>query len=307
MKGGREVTPAGVFEQVLAQSRHSFLEHEAETRVLEVLRILGVRVSKHEDAFRWAGRALYGVCAWVIGGEYLGQEFTGTSIVTKQGLAPNVAKRLLSAVVLASPQFLQTWLRKLVANYEWGGALYDIVQPILEQATVLVTLITRGAWSMPVWLTLLGLKQVWKSKLDAHMMPTVGTGSTDHTRLLAAVLGVGIALRGLRSLLKVKQLIHTHRTMQGLKRRVQPQSSSHESTQQGGSTVQHPDLIAPSNSQTSNGTCLLCLDALSAPSALPCGHVFCWECIQTSLSSQEQCPNCRRAATQSVVIQLHIP
>jgi len=59
-----------------------------------------------------------------------------------------------------------------------------------------------------------------------------------------------------------------------------------------------------------NNKCTLCLDFIENPSILPCGHMFCWECIlglcvrrssQSTSDAQEaayannKCPNCRNS------------
>lgn len=40
-------------------------------------------------------------------------------------------------------------------------------------------------------------------------------------------------------------------------------------------------------------TCSICLNIFTDPVMLVCGHSFCRECITLSLSSQDQCPQCR--------------
>ncbi|EIN03855.1 hypothetical protein PUNSTDRAFT_77334 [Punctularia strigosozonata HHB-11173 SS5] len=46
-------------------------------------------------------------------------------------------------------------------------------------------------------------------------------------------------------------------------------------------------------------TCIICLDILKSPVALPCGHVFCQQCLQrvvmaiAPFMTQHQCPTCR--------------
>ncbi len=34
--------------------------------------------------------------------------------------------------------------------------------------------------------------------------------------------------------------------------------------------------------------CPLCLDALSRPACVPCGHIFCWDCILTYVVQKQQ-------------------
>ncbi|TFY78483.1 hypothetical protein EWM64_g5526 [Hericium alpestre] len=53
-------------------------------------------------------------------------------------------------------------------------------------------------------------------------------------------------------------------------------------------------------------TCPICLDTLSSPIALPCGHVFCRAClvhaIQLTTNPAPACPTCRAALPLSIRI-----
>uniref|UniRef100_A0A3B3BSP4 Uncharacterized protein n=1 Tax=Oryzias melastigma TaxID=30732 RepID=A0A3B3BSP4_ORYME len=48
-----------------------------------------------------------------------------------------------------------------------------------------------------------------------------------------------------------------------------------------------------SSSYSEDLTCSVCLSLFTEPVMLLCGHSFCRECITTSLSSQQCCPQCR--------------
>ncbi|EPQ56781.1 hypothetical protein GLOTRDRAFT_128242 [Gloeophyllum trabeum ATCC 11539] len=60
-------------------------------------------------------------------------------------------------------------------------------------------------------------------------------------------------------------------------------------------------------------SCIICLDTLKSPVALPCGHVFCCACIERIVTtikpftSQHCCPSCRRPYSISTIDPSMIP
>ena len=69
-------------------------------------------------------------------------------------------------------------------------------------------------------------------------------------------------------------------------------STGHTSDQEGLSDDTDTDTYFPFNK-----SCTICRDRIKMPCCLPCGHIFCWECIygyanNTTNHQMVKCPNC---------------
>ncbi|CAL9206406.1 unnamed protein product [Musa hybrid cultivar] len=54
-------------------------------------------------------------------------------------------------------------------------------------------------------------------------------------------------------------------------------------------------------------TCPVCLHALVDASSTICGHIFCLQCIKSSIQAQKKCPTCRRKLTMSSFHRVYLP
>lgn len=50
--------------------------------------------------------------------------------------------------------------------------------------------------------------------------------------------------------------------------------------------------------------CTLCLEEMKDPSAMQCGHIFCWTCIRDWVHEKPECPLCRRETLAQHILPL---
>ena len=53
-----------------------------------------------------------------------------------------------------------------------------------------------------------------------------------------------------------------------------------------------------------NETCCICLEPFDRPTITPCHHLFCYECIHSSLLHKKKCPQCRQPIQKKTLTEL---
>lgn len=64
------------------------------------------------------------------------------------------------------------------------------------------------------------------------------------------------------------------------------------------------DFNRPKSENKTDRTCILCMDTRVNSATIPCGHIFCWNCILEWLSQRNECPICRESTKPSQAIFL---
>jgi peroxin-10 len=118
-----------------------------------------------------------------------------------------------------------------------------------------------------------------------------------HLGLLGHLIYIRLVVHGLVELRKIWQCRqHAQRKKHLVSNGPNDVANNHPYT---GTLARVPTLKVSDDTNVSSNTkrkCALCLEELVFPSATPCGHVFCWQCIVGwCQKNKTECPLCRQA------------
>ena len=88
---------------------------------------------------------------------------------------------------------------------------------------------------------------------------------------------------------------------------LQEQTKNEKNPQDGGSREdgEVQEEAAEDAEADSGNDCMLCYGPLTKTTATPCGHLFCWNCIHTSVKIKPECPSCRELSPPQTLILIN--
>ena len=83
-----------------------------------------------------------------------------------------------------------------------------------------------------------------------------------------------------------------------MKRLHKPYTGIIKETAKNPEKIEYSQKMPKKSSKTVTPTveneCPVCIDTMVSPCKLPCGHIFCYECLDTILDIKPRCPLCRQ-------------
>lgn len=60
------------------------------------------------------------------------------------------------------------------------------------------------------------------------------------------------------------------------------------------------------SSNPEDRTCVICLEDIRRLTLTPCGHMFCFDCIQPCVITKKSCPTCRKEILVSQLVEVKV-
>nr|XP_034313288.1 peroxisome biogenesis factor 10 [Crassostrea gigas] len=272
--------PAGVAEILRSHQKDDIYTGYLKTAVSEIFQEIfgpGVWIRWKNEVDRLA-EVTYFFLTTVAGYQTVGEEYVNIiQIDTHRRNIPSKLKRLVLVSLhvfgpYAVGRFLG-WVEKKFKSGDWDSVPQETREfilkslPVLQQALSLLQRFHLALFYLRGVFYHIAKRLTNVSYIKFSVSPTEGSSVQQSFRALGwlslAQLGFSV----------LQTLYHSYRS--------------------SGTSSPQKDISTRTSNDAIDRKCCLCLEARRSPTATPCGHLFCWQCIYEWCSTKLECPICR--------------